>query len=500
MIEPDDNPPPYYSVTVPSQPPYKPYEVSGYGIGPGLTPHSHPHYIPQYPSPVAPTQIQHTGISPRCKKRRCCERSAQCYGGSGGAILLIGLLALAIWLGVRFGTRLVSTTIYNNFEIQDSPDEDPPLPSFDTCPNNTVKCDGVRDCQLGSDETNCVRFASGNKLEVMTDEDGRFLPVCYTGWSQTASDQTCQQLGFRGSFSTKTIKASGLSIGLTLTNKSSSTIQSKVKVSSSCADEEIVSLMCADCGRQQSTSKIIGGTAAKSGQWPWQASLHFKGRHVCGAVLIAPDFVLTAAHCFTSISSSAPSPSLWKVYGGMISQTNLPNPYSVRTIVLHENYNTRTNDRDVALIKLASPVSSQGPFQPACLPFRGLLFSAGTQCWTSGFGTTDSEKAQVSDDLMEVSVEIIASSVCNSRQVYGNAVSRNMLCAGDLNGGKDSCQGDSGGPLVCQKEGRWYLAGLTSWGSGCGEVNKPGVYTDVKSVLPWVYSKMQVSVERRDGN
>ncbi|XP_053729831.1 transmembrane protease serine 13a isoform X1 [Synchiropus splendidus] len=489
----DDAPPPYYSVTVPSQAPYRPYEVTGYGTGPGLTPHSHPHYIPQYPSPVVPVPVQHTTIPTSCKKRRCCERSTQCYGGSGGTLLLIGLLALAIWLGVRFGTRLVSTTIYNNFEIEHSPDEDPLLPSHDTCPNNTVKCDGVSDCQQGSDETNCVRFASDNSLELMTDEDGRFLPVCSAGWSQAASDQACQQLGFRRSFSTKSIKSPGLSISLTLTNQSSSTMQSKVKVSSSCANQEIVSLMCADCGRQQSTSKIIGGTAAKSGQWPWQGSLHFRQRHVCGAVLVAPDFLLTAAHCFTRSSSS--SPSQWKVYGGMISQTNLPKAYSVKTIMLHENYNVKTNDRDIALIKLEEPVSSQGPFQPACLPFRGLLFKPGTTCWTTGFGTTDADKARVSNELIEVSVNIIGSNVCSKREVYGNAVSQNMLCAGHLEGGKDSCQGDSGGPLVCQKNGRWYLAGITSWGSGCGEKNKPGVYTNVKSVLPWVYSKMQVSVE-----
>ncbi|XP_035535314.1 transmembrane protease serine 13a [Morone saxatilis] len=488
--DPNDPPPPYYSVAMHTQPPLKPYEEVVYGVGPGLTPPSHPHYIPQYPPPVVVPQVTRSSIPPSSKRKRCCDSNSQCYGGLGGALLVLGLLALAIWLGVRYGTRLATVAILYDDDDDDHKNENLILPKYDICPNNTVQCDAIRDCQLGTDETNCVRFGKDNGLQVRTSQDGRFLPVCYKGWDQSIADRTCAYLGFRKSYVTKAIQTQE-SIFLTLTSRSASPIQGLVNVSTSCPDQKTVSLQCMDCGQQQTTSRIIGGSVAKVGQWPWQLSLHFRGSHVCGGVLISPDFVLTAAHCFPKGNTLTLLAENWKVYSGAVSLDRLPQPYLVKKILLNENYNSKTNDQDVALIKLKSPVVFNDKTQPACLPTFDQQFSQGTRCWTSGFGTTVAGSGTVSRDLMEVTVDIIGREVCNSPSVYGGAVTKNMLCAGDLAGGKDSCQGDSGGPLVCQGESLWYLVGITSWGAGCGERNKPGVYTKVSSVLPWIYSNMQ---------
>jgi len=93
--------------------------------------------------------------------------------------------------------------------------------------------------------------------------------------------------------------------------------------------------------------------------------------------------------------------------------------------------------------------------------------------------------------LQEAKVPIINRQTCwKALSLYGVFTS-NMICAGYKKGGIDACQGDSGGPLVYRNGGRFELAGIVSWGSGCGDAEKYGVYTRVDKYVNWIKANIK---------
>uniref|UniRef100_A0A3P9MF45 Peptidase S1 domain-containing protein n=1 Tax=Oryzias latipes TaxID=8090 RepID=A0A3P9MF45_ORYLA len=241
------------------------------------------------------------------------------------------------------------------------------------------------------------------------------------------------------------------------------------------------------CGLANLNSRIVGGQNALPGSWPWQVSLQ-SSYHFCGGSLINNQWVLTAAHCFPSRSASGVN----AVLGLQSLQGSNPNRVSrtIKTVIVHPNYNSGTQNNDIALLQLSSPVTFNNYITPVCLPSTGSTFYSGVKTWVTGWGDIGSGVSlPAPETLQEVQIPIVGNRRCKCS--YGaSSITDNMMCAGLLAGGKDSCQGDSGGPLVIKQNNRWIQAGVVSFGNGCAEPDFPGVYTRVSRYQTWINTQI----------
>ncbi|XP_056879363.1 ovochymase-1 isoform X1 [Takifugu flavidus] len=232
---------------------------------------------------------------------------------------------------------------------------------------------------------------------------------------------------------------------------------------------------------QEMESRIIGGQESWAHSWPWQVSLQFATMPACGGAIISPLWVLSAAHCFKRYNKAA----FWTVLAG---KHDLDNPHEagqqvvgVSGIINHHHYNTRTKENDLSLLRLQQPLLFNHLVRPIDI-WTGTLPSF-SMCTITGWGSTRENGPRV-NRLQEVNVTVLPPETCD--QYYLGRIRPSMFCAGRDQGGVDACQGDSGGPLSCFTGSRYELAGLVSWGVGCGRSNKPGVYTKLQQNIHWM--------------
>ena len=236
---------------------------------------------------------------------------------------------------------------------------------------------------------------------------------------------------------------------------------------------------------QLAAPRIVGGGVATEHEFPWQIWLHptsYNGVY-CGASLINSSWALTAAHCVAGETASTLVVEL-----GMHNIQG-SNPFrqtkTLSQIIVHPQYNSNTQDYDMALLHFTTPATINSAVAPITLAASTdtALYAAGVNAIVSGWGTTSSGGA-VSYTLRKATVPIVSNATCSTN--YGGGITARMVCAGLPQGGVDSCQGDSGGPLFVNDGSTPKLVGVVSWGEGCALAGKPGVYSNVMNLRSWI--------------
>lgn len=276
--------------------------------------------------------------------------------------------------------------------------------------------------------------------------------------------------------------------------------------------ESRLSLFPSDCGIVSVTDRITGGELAAMGQFPWMAILGYTQRGVnfvqflCGGSIITKNHILTAAHCI----SIAPTLKLQVVRLGEHNLETIKDcegtvcttyvEIGVERIIMHEGYNNKTLENDIAIIKLQRSINFTEYIRAICLPFDGISdrsIPAGGKLTVSGWGKTDSDSIGGSLKLMYTVVNVWDNLKCNSSVPPKiRPIRESQICA---NGKKkqDSCKGDSGGPLVNStvigQDYRTFQVGIVSFSSAsiCGNVELPTIYTKVDYYEKWIVDNVE---------
>lgn len=226
---------------------------------------------------------------------------------------------------------------------------------------------------------------------------------------------------------------------------------------------------------EQPEARVLGGAETSAEEAPWMvALLDAEGRQFCGGALVSEVKVVTAAHCTVDpATGERRSPESFEVVAGRADLRAGDGVVgAVERMWVHPGYRGFAQGEDIAVLALDEPMT------------RGILplveqgdtasYQPGTPGRVYGWGRT-SESSPGSPVLRSVDVPVSSDADC--RAAYPEFNGEAMFCAGVPEGGRDACAGDSGGPLVIN--GR--LAGVVSYGNGCGRPNTPGVYTRVSS-------------------
>ncbi|XP_063771931.1 coagulation factor X-like [Pseudophryne corroboree] len=230
-------------------------------------------------------------------------------------------------------------------------------------------------------------------------------------------------------------------------------------------------------------TRIVGGMRCELGQCPWQVLIrNSRGIDFCGGSLISQRWVMSAAHCFEGIDPHHVTIGDYDKYLRDKDEQKI----AVLEVFSHPYYLAEHYDNDIALVYLRSPAIFSEYTRPICLPSPSLgqlLTQEGEVGLVSGWGATR-HLGRFTRFLLKVRLPVVSQETCMAST--NMVLTGNMFCAGYAMEAKDACNGDSGGPFAVLYRNTWYLIGVVSWGEGCADDGKYGVYTRVANYISWI--------------
>ncbi|XP_034250022.1 trypsin-1-like isoform X2 [Thrips palmi] len=201
--------------------------------------------------------------------------------------------------------------------------------------------------------------------------------------------------------------------------------------------------------------RIVNGDSVDIVDYPFQASIEMRGHHICGAAIIAKNWVVSAKHCFSA--PGAADASAYRVRVGSTQRQYGGSLHPVDRIVMYPS--DAIVDYDVAVLHVAAPftygqtVSSIELAAPS-----DAVPPAKRKVQVTGYGAiAEAPNSRLSPRLLKADLTTVEHKDC--RDFFK--------------------EGDSGGPLSENLSGSWKLVGIVSFGLGCGRKGHPGIYANI---------------------
>ncbi|XP_023171155.2 trypsin beta-like [Drosophila hydei] len=227
--------------------------------------------------------------------------------------------------------------------------------------------------------------------------------------------------------------------------------------------------------------RIVNGKSIHIEQAPWQVSLQYYNRHVCGGSILSSTVIATAAHCVQQFNGKQLSiragSTFWKTSGQLVK---------VKKVTLHPQFTVSPIQNDIAILHLTTPLQFSRAIKS--IPIANEAPPHGSFAFVSGWGVMKEGTDLISNNLQYTELKIMNRNFCSDSgySKHPKVLTEGTLCAAaDI--ATDACQGDSGGPLVAYGK----LAGIVSWGIGCARMEYPGVYTDVSYYKDWIQKQLR---------